>query len=56
MKILPDISAVEVRFKKTLDDERKIEVMQSCTGDDYAQDEVHGIHRNWDPKNKPTKW
>jgi hypothetical protein len=37
MKILSDISAVEIRYKKTLDEERKIEIMQSCAGDDYAQ-------------------
>ncbi len=32
-----DIAVVEERFKKTLDKERKIEVVQSCTGDNYAQ-------------------
>jgi hypothetical protein len=38
MKIMSNISAVEVRFKKTLDELRKIEVVQSwCTGNDYAQ-------------------
>jgi hypothetical protein len=37
MRILSDISAIEIRFKKTLNKERKVEVMQSCTGDDYAQ-------------------
>ncbi len=37
MKILSDISAVEVRFKETLNKKRKIEVVQGCTGDNYAQ-------------------
>jgi hypothetical protein len=37
MKILSDISAVQVRFKKTLNKERKIKIMQSCAGDNYAQ-------------------
>jgi hypothetical protein len=37
MKILSDISAFEVRFKKTLDEERKIETVQGCEGDKYAQ-------------------
>jgi hypothetical protein len=35
--MLSDISAVEVRFKKTFNEERKIEVIQGCVGDDYAQ-------------------
>ncbi len=34
---LSDISAVEVRFKEPLDGERKIEVVQGCAGEDYAQ-------------------
>jgi hypothetical protein len=37
MKILADISAVEVRFKKALSEERKIEVVHGCAGSDYAQ-------------------
>jgi hypothetical protein len=37
IKILSDISVVEIRFKKTLDEERKIEVVQGCVGDNYAQ-------------------
>jgi hypothetical protein len=37
MKILSDISAVEVRFKKALNEERKIEVVQGCAGDNYTQ-------------------
>jgi hypothetical protein len=37
MKILSNISVVEVRFMKTLDEERKIEVLQGCAGDNYAQ-------------------
>jgi hypothetical protein len=36
MKILSDVSAVEARFKKTLDEERKIEVVQGCVEDNYA--------------------
>jgi hypothetical protein len=37
MKILSEISAVEVRFRQSLSKERKIEVVHGCTGDDYAQ-------------------
>ncbi len=37
MKILSKISVVEVRFKQALIKERKIEVVQGCTGDNYAQ-------------------
>jgi hypothetical protein len=37
MKILSNISVVEVRFKKTLDEQRKIEVVQNCAGGNYAQ-------------------
>ncbi len=36
MKILPEISAVEVRFKQSLSKERKRELVQGCTGDNYA--------------------
>ncbi len=28
---------VEIRYKKTLNEEKKIEIVQSCAGDDYAQ-------------------
>ncbi len=34
---MSDISAVEVRFKKPINDRRKIEVVQGCVGEDYAQ-------------------
>jgi hypothetical protein len=37
MKILTAISVVEVRFKKILNKERKVEVVQGCAGDNYAQ-------------------
>ncbi len=37
MKILSDITVVEVKFKKALNEERKIEVAQACAGDNYAQ-------------------
>jgi hypothetical protein len=37
MKILCNISVIEIRFMKTLDEERKIEVVQGCAGDNYAQ-------------------
>jgi hypothetical protein len=37
MKILAQISAVEVNFKQSLSKEKKIEVVQGCTGDNYAQ-------------------
>ena len=37
MKILSEISAVEVRFKQSLSKEKKVEVVQGCTGDNYAQ-------------------
>jgi hypothetical protein len=37
MKILLDISAVEVRFKQALSKERKIEAVQGYVGDNYAQ-------------------
>jgi hypothetical protein len=37
MKILSDTSVVEVRLKKTLDEKRKIDIVQSCAGDNYAQ-------------------
>ncbi len=37
MKILSEISAVELRFKQSLNKEKKIEVAQGCAGDKYAQ-------------------
>jgi hypothetical protein len=37
MKILSEISAVEVRFKHSLIKEKKVEVVQGCVGDNYAQ-------------------
>jgi hypothetical protein len=37
MKILSQISAVEVKFKQSLSKEKKVEVFQGCAGDDYAQ-------------------
>jgi hypothetical protein len=40
MKILSDVSADEVRFEKTLDEERKIEAVQNLAGDNYSQDIV----------------
>jgi hypothetical protein len=36
MKILSDISTVEVRFKKTLHEDRKTEFVQNCAEDKYA--------------------
>jgi hypothetical protein len=37
VKIMSKISAVEVRFKQSLSKEKKLEVVQGCVGDDYAQ-------------------
>ncbi len=37
MKIMAQISAVEVKFKQTLAKEKKVEVEQGCAGDNYAQ-------------------
>jgi hypothetical protein len=37
MKILSEISVVEVRFKQSLSKEKKVEVVQGCMGDNYAQ-------------------
>ncbi len=37
MKIMSEISAVEVRFKQSPSKEKKIEVVQGCAGDNYAQ-------------------
>jgi hypothetical protein len=37
MKILAQISAVEVKFKQSLTKEKKIEVVHGCTGNNYAQ-------------------
>ncbi len=36
-KILSDVLAVEVRVKKPLNDEKNIEVVQGCVGEDYTQ-------------------
>ncbi len=37
MKIISEISAVEVRFKQSLGKEKKVEVVLGCAGDNYAQ-------------------
>jgi hypothetical protein len=37
IKIPSEISTVEVMFKESLSKEKKVEVVQGCTGDDYAQ-------------------
>jgi hypothetical protein len=37
IKITTEISAVEVRFKQSLSKEKKVEVVQGCVGDNYAQ-------------------
>jgi hypothetical protein len=37
MKILAQISAVEVKFKQSLTKDRKVEVVQGCVGDNHAQ-------------------
>ncbi len=52
MKILAKISAVEVKFKQSLGKEKKVEVVQGCMGDDYAQiiivtDKVAQIELQW---------
>jgi hypothetical protein len=36
MKILAQVSAVEVKFNQSLSKEKKVEVVQGCTGDNYA--------------------
>jgi hypothetical protein len=36
MKIMSEISAVEVRFKQSLSKEKKVKVVKGCTGDNYA--------------------
>jgi hypothetical protein len=36
MKIMSEISAIEVRFKQSLSEEKKVEVVQGCTGDMYS--------------------
>ncbi len=43
---------VEVKFKQSLSAEKKVEVVQGCTGDDYAQiivvtDKVDRIELKW---------
>jgi hypothetical protein len=52
MKVLAQISAVEVQFKQSLPKEEKVEVVQGCTGDTYAQiivvtDKVSQIESKW---------
>jgi hypothetical protein len=37
MKIMSQLSVVEIKFKQTLSKEKKVEVVQGCAGDDYAQ-------------------
>ncbi len=37
MKILAQMSAVEVKFKQSLSKEKKVELVQGCVGDDCAQ-------------------
>jgi hypothetical protein len=37
MKILSQITAVEVKFKQSLSKKKKVEVVQGCAGEDYAQ-------------------
>jgi hypothetical protein len=37
MKILSQISAIEVKFKQSLSKEKKVEVVQECAGVNYAQ-------------------
>ncbi len=37
MKILAQISAVEVKFRQSFSKEKKVEVVQGYTGDNYAQ-------------------
>jgi hypothetical protein len=37
MKILAQISAVEVKFKQSLTKDKKVEVVQGCVGDNYTQ-------------------
>ncbi len=32
-----EVSVVEVKFKQTLSKEKKVEVVQGCAGDNYAQ-------------------
>jgi hypothetical protein len=52
MKIMAQISAVEVKFKQSLAKEKNVEVVQGCAGDDYAQiiivtDKVSQIESKW---------
>jgi hypothetical protein len=52
MNILAQISAVELKFKQSLSKEKKVEVVQGCAGDDYAQiivvtDKVAQIESQW---------
>jgi hypothetical protein len=36
MKIMSQLSAIEIKFKQTLSKEKKVEVVQGCTGNNYA--------------------
>jgi hypothetical protein len=52
MKILAQISVVEVKFKQSLTKDKKVEVVQGCAGKDYAQfivvtDKVSQIESKW---------
>ncbi len=37
MKVMSQLSAVEVKFKQTLSKKKKVEVVKGCARDDYAQ-------------------
>ncbi len=52
MKIMAQISAVEVKFKQSLAKKKTVEVVQRCVGDSYAQiivatDKVSRIESKW---------
>ncbi len=52
IKIMAQISAVEVKFKQSLAKEKKVELVQGWAGDDYAQiivvtDKVSQIESKW---------
>jgi hypothetical protein len=36
VKLMSEISAVEVRFNQSLTEEKKVEVVQGCAGDEYS--------------------
>jgi hypothetical protein len=62
-KKLAQISAVEVKFKQSLSEDKKVEVLQGCAGDNYAhiivvtdglirstkQDDIYGTSNNVQP-------